>query len=111
MPHKPDKDRLIFDRRPQNFEEARLGWAKLPNGSQLTRIIVRDDQHLRGSGDDLRTYFYNLAQLDEQLPRNAFGRKFIGAGCEEFGASPDKHFYLALRVIAMGDLNAVDVAQ
>ena len=28
--HKESTDRFIFDRRPQNFGEARLGWACLP---------------------------------------------------------------------------------
>ena len=70
--HKELLDRLIFDRRPQNREERRLGWAKLPQGSQPTRVILGPDEAIRGSGDDLRTYFYNLAQLDDWIPRSAF---------------------------------------
>ena len=49
-----DHDRLIFDRRPQNATERRLNWICLPGAAQLQRIVLRYDQCLRGSGDDLR---------------------------------------------------------
>ncbi len=68
-------------------------------------------QQVRGSGDDLRTYFYQLAQLPELIRRNAFGRRFDGEGYEQWGGQAGKSYYMALRVQAMGDLNAVDIAQ
>ena len=40
VPHKDHVDRLIFDGRPQNFCEARLGWAALPLGSQFCRLVL-----------------------------------------------------------------------
>ena len=32
--------RLIVDRRPQNFTERRLHWLELPSAAQLQRIIL-----------------------------------------------------------------------
>ena len=60
VPHKEDSDRMIFDRRPRNFEEVRLGCAKLPHGSQFCRLILEPSETIRGSGEDLSTYFYQL---------------------------------------------------
>jgi len=65
--HKPDRDRLIFDRRPQNFGDHRLAWASLPLGSQLCQVVLEHDEILRGSGDDLRTYFYALSNTPDAL--------------------------------------------
>ena len=45
------------------------------------------------------------------LARNAFGRGFTGESYKEFGGVPGVKYRLALAVIPMGDLNAVDVAQ
>ena len=53
--HKADFDRLINDRRPFNEWERRLQWAHLPHGSQLTYLVLGEGEHVRGSGDYLRT--------------------------------------------------------
>ena len=45
------------------------------------------------------------------IPRSALGPEFSGAGYEEFGLDPEEQYVLCLRVIPMGDLNAVDIAQ
>ena len=111
VPHKKEKDRLIYDRRPQNFGESRLNWAQLPYGPQLTRLALKPSEGIRGSGDDLRTFFYQLKNTPAAAPRSAFGRKFDGAGWEDFGGKAGRSFRLYMRTIAMGDLNAVDVAQ
>lgn len=39
VPHKPESDRLINDRRPLNLREKRLGWCQLPAGHMLTQLI------------------------------------------------------------------------
>ncbi len=39
------------------------------------------------------------------------GRQLRGADYVDLGADPFESYYLAMRVIAMGDLNAVDLAQ
>lgn len=109
--HKESSDRIILDRRPYNELERRLVWAKLPHGSLLTQIIVPPGYSIRGSGDDLSNYFYLLRHKDEWLPRNAIGKVFDGKGYEKYGGAPGQRYLLAFRVIAMGDLNAVDIAQ
>lgn len=109
--HKPQSDRVILDRRPFNELERRLVWAKLPHGSLLTQLIIPPGFSVRGSGDDLNNYFYLLKHQDDWLPRNTIGKTFDGAGYEQFGGVPGKKYLLSFRVIAMGDLNAVDLAQ
>lgn len=111
VPHKQEYDRLIFDRRPANAGEVRLAWSHLPYGPQLCRLIVREGEVVRGSGDDLRTFFYQLLNAPSSLPRNCFGREFLGDAYQAFGSAPGRRYRLCLRVLAMGDLNAVDIAQ
>lgn len=109
--HKEHSDRIILDRRPFNQLERRLIWAKLPHGSLLTQLIVPHDHSIRGSGDDLQNYFYLLKHQDNWLPRNSVGKSFDGAGYEQFGGEKGKRYLLAFAVVAMGDLNAVDISQ
>ena len=66
---------------------------------------------LRGSGEDLKSCFAQCRQCPAALPRNAFGRRFDGAGHERYGSESGVSYRLALRVIAMGDQNAVDIVQ
>ena len=40
VPHKPESDRLINDRRPLNIRERRLDWCRLPSGVLLNQIIL-----------------------------------------------------------------------
>ena len=109
--HKPQSDRIILDRRPFNELERRLVWAKLPHESLLTQLIVPKGYSVRGSGDDLSNYFYLLKHRNDWLPRNAIGKPFDGEGYETYGGEKGKKYLLAFKVIAMGDLNAVDLAQ
>ena len=109
--HKPQSDRIILDRRPFNELERRLVWAKLPHGSLLTQLIVPKGFSVRGSGDDLSNYFYLLKHQKDWLPRNTIEKPFDGKGYEAYGGEKGKKYLLSFRVIAMGDLNAVDIAQ
>ena len=111
VPHKEHSDRVIFDRRPQNELERRLIMAKLPHGSLLTQLIIDKHESIRGSGDDLSNYFYLLQHHPDWLGRNCVGQPIVGKDYVEFGADPKKKYLLAFRVIAMGDCNAVDLAQ
>lgn len=103
--------KVILDRRPFNELERRLVWARLPHGSLLTQLIVPRGFSIRGSGDDLSNYFYLLKHHESWLPRNVIGSVFDGEGFEKFGGKKGHNFLLSFRVIAMGDLNAVDIAQ
>eukprot|EP00438_Fugacium_kawagutii_P028079 Skav223928 [mRNA] locus=scaffold2593:382825:387213:+ [translate_table: standard] len=109
--HKPSSDRIILDRRPFNELERRLVWARLPHGSLLTQLILPKGHSIRGSGDDLSNYFYLLKHRPDWLHRNTVGKAFDGEGYEEYGGINGKRFLLSFQVIAMGDLNAVDIAQ
>ena len=105
------EDRLIFDRRPENGTMERLRWARLPAGSCFCRMLLRSDQFLRGSGDDLRTYYYMLKLPDSWVRYNAVGRQVDRSIVAEFGRNPQIPHRLCFRVLGMGDLNACDVAQ
>jgi len=111
VPHKPESDRLIIDRRGSNMLERRLHWARLPSGSQLGLIRIPKGQVLRGSGDDLSSFFYLLENPPATRRFCAVGRKFRGSDEPALGLAPSGEYYLALRVWAMGDHNSVDVAQ
>ena len=80
-------------------------------GPMLGKLRLRSHEGLRGSGDDLRTYFYQLRRHDSGLARNAFGRRIPGADVTEYGGQPGKSYRLALCVVGMGDHNAVDFSQ
>ena len=109
--HKSTVDRLILDRRPQNFTEKLLKWLRLPLGSQLTRLILKRGYDLRGSGDDISTYFYHLLDLEEAWPRNSLGRAFDGGDYSLYGGVAGPRYRLCLKVWGMGNLSAPDVAR
>ena len=109
--HKEESDRLINDRRPFNIREKRLVWARLPNGSQLTQLIIPEGFSLRCSGDDLSNYFYLIRHLPAWVPRNAFGREFDGSLLPDLGLASGVKYVAAFKVLCMGDCNAVDIAQ
>ena len=109
--HKEHTDRLIFDRRPQNFAEDRLNWSFLPLGQQLTRVWIPPGHGIRGSGDDLKSYFYQLKNAEGAIKRSAFGRSFDGSLHPECGGVAGTQYILCLNVAAMGDKSATDIGQ
>ena len=111
VPHKESSDRVICDRRPQNQIERRLVWARLPHGCLLTQIILPKNCSIRGSGDDLSNYFYLLKHQDKWLHRNCVGKPIPGSKFEKYGCDPKKKYILCMKVVPMGDCNAVDIAQ
>ena len=70
--HKPELDRLMFDRRPMNSQERRLDWVLLLLETQLTWLVLGKHSGLRGSGDDARAYFYRLRAAPGSEVRNTF---------------------------------------
>lgn len=111
VPHKPESDRLINDRRPLNMRERRLNWCELPSGVMLSQLILESHQSIRASGDDLSNYFYLIKHLDDWLPRNCFCRATKGKALKGFDLEPNTNYYLAFKVVCMGDTNGVDIAQ
>ena len=65
-----------------------LGWAKLPSGACFCRMLLGKDQCLRGSGDDLRTYYYTLKLPDRWIRFNAVGRRMDKEIVAEAGLDP-----------------------
>ena len=111
VPHKESPDRLINDRRPFNALERRLHWATLPHGTLLIQVILEGGEVIRGSGDDLQSFFYTLKHLDDWVIRNVVGHPFNGSGYEDFGGDAEGEYMLGFLVLCMGDTNAVDIAQ
>ena len=111
VPHKPEQDRLITDRRPQNATEQRLHWASLPQGTLLTQFILEPWESVRGSADDISNYFHLLKHLEAWIPRNAVGRLIPGLRIKKYGADPACRYYIVLRTVPMGDLNGGCIAQ
>ena len=106
-----EEDRLIFDRRPENATMDRLDWAKLPAGACFCRLLLADNEILRGSGDDLRNYYYTLALPPEWIRFNGFGRRVDKDLLAEAGCDPSVPHRACLRVLGMGDVNACAIAQ
>ncbi|CAE7246419.1 unnamed protein product [Symbiodinium sp. CCMP2592] len=105
------EDRLIFDRRPENATMEKLPWAKLPSGACFTRLLLKPTEYLRGSGDDLRNYYYTLRLPDNWIKHNAVGRRLSAQVRRELGLLPHREYRLCFRVLAMGDVNGCDIAQ
>ena len=97
--HKVDIDILIYGRRPQNAQEKRLRWARLPVGAQLGRLLVDRGHGLRGSGDDLRTFFFRLRNIAGTEFRNCVGRQFDGSEEIEYGGVAGEKYRVGLRIV------------
>ena len=111
VPHKPETDRIITDRRPQNSTEDRLEWAQLPQGCLLYQLVLKDNESVRASGDDISNYFHLLKHRHAWVRRNAVGNPLAGEELLQYGAQKGCRYYLGLQTVPMGDLNGVCVAQ
>ena len=105
------EDRLIFDRRPENATMSRLRWAKLPAGACFAKLLLDDCEFLRGSGDDLRNYYYMLRLPENWIKYNSAGRRVSSAVLREFSLDPNIPHRVCFAVLGMGDKNGCDVAQ
>ena len=115
----PNKQRLIFDRRPQNSTERRILWVRLPCAAQLRRKLLQPSEVWRGSGKDLRNFYFRLSHCKQWWARHGAGTyvkrrlkakwlasHYVGSGVP----SVSKQCCLVLRVAGMGDHNTVDIA-
>ena len=105
------EDRLISDRRPENATMPRLDWARLPNASCFTRMLLKPNQYVRGSGDDLRNYYYMLKLPENWVRFNGVGRRVDPGVVRRHGGDPGRHHRLCFRVLGMGDRSGCAVAQ
>ncbi len=105
------EDRLIYDRRPENATMERLNWSRLPSGACFARLLLEPNEFLRGSGDDLRTYYYSLALPTNWIRFNSVGRRVDPKVVLEWKGDPTVAYRPAMRVLGMGDTNACCIAQ
>lgn len=111
VPKNEVEDRLIFDRRPENSTMNRITWARLPSGACFTRMLLEPNEYVRGSGDDLRNFYYALKLPDNWIRFNSVGRRVCPRVVQQCGGNPDIPYRMCLRVLGMGDTNACDIAQ
>ncbi|CAE7804395.1 unnamed protein product [Symbiodinium sp. CCMP2592] len=106
-------DRLIYDRRPENATMPSLGWEALPSGACYVRMLLEphDHEYLKGSGDDLKNFYYMLKLPAGWVRFNPVGRRVPKKIVEEFGGDPALDHRLCFRVLGMGDKNACSIAQ
>lgn len=105
------EDRLIFDRRPQNATMQKLTWAHLPAGACFSRMTLAPNEFVRGSGDDLRNYYYALRLPSNWIKYNAVGRRVAPELVKLYGLDPSIPHRACFKVLGMGDVNACDIAQ
>lgn len=111
VPKNDSEDRLIFDRRPENATMDRVIWAKLPSGACFTRMMLRPNEYVRGSGDDLRNFYYTLRLPENWVKYNSIGTTVEPRLVAEAGGPSHIPHRMCLRVLGMGDCNACDIAQ
>ena len=107
------EDRLIYDRRPENSTMQKLDWLRLPSASCFRKRLLKPGQFLRGSGDDLRNYYYMLALPEDWICHNCVGIVYQPLSLKSSLTSRlgGERYFLCLRVLGMGDNNACDIAQ
>ena len=73
--------------------------------------MIPPGSSIRGSSDDLVSFFYTLEHLESWRKRNVVGTPVSGSDYPCFVDDPDQMYMLAFKVVCMGDSNAVDLAQ
>ena len=104
-----NKQRLINDRRRINATEMRLHRVVWPMGAQLGQLVVKPCEAVRGSLIDLVSYYWQLKN-EQAVHRNCVGRRWPGHLLSEFGARRDRHYFIGMRVLTMGNQNACEIA-
>ena len=97
VPHTKGRQRLIFDRRVLNVRERKLDWVSLRRGVMFTKMILAEGYCLRGSGDDIDTYYFQLGHEPNWYHRNCFGRRITGLAAQRLGGDPSKVYRMALK--------------
>ena len=112
------KDRLIMDARPANQLECGLTQWTNTMGSitPLLGLFVPPGQVVACCGEDLRDYYYHFRVTPSRAIRNSIKYELSLQEAKTLAAyaftTPDQDSYIpALRTMAMGDINAVEVGQ
>ena len=118
VPKDLEHDRLIFDSRPFNQLETGLGrWVRaMASISPLLDLQLSEDEVCCVSGTDLRDFYYSFQISHERMIRNSLvgpmpPQLFRDFRCFRKDLEDRKLCYLCLRTLAMGDTQAVELAQ
>ena len=103
--------RLIMNLRPLNSISKALAGdtPTLPTVTSLGGIYLDEDQIITVSSEDVRCFFYLFETPKDWVPYMGFGRSIpVSMRPQEFG---NERGFLAARVLPMGYLNSVGIAQ
>ncbi len=113
-----EKDRLILDSRGANLLESPPGrWIKsLASSEVVSRMQLENDEVLAFSGNDLRDFYYFFAVSASRSRRNVLVGPVRPQEVSHLKALKPCHHsedevFGALRTLAMGDCQAVELAQ
>ena len=113
-----EADRLILDSRPHNLLEAPPGRfvQALGSGEALTHLHLEEEEILLISSNDIRDFYHLFKVSEQRRVRNSL----VGAlnpkeasALKSFRPGMWKHdeLYVGLSCLAMGDTQAVEIAQ
>ena len=112
------RDRLILDSRGANtLEVPILRWVRgLAAGECLTRLTLKPSEKLVCSGNDLRDFYYLFRSTEERSRRNVLTGSIPVALISHLHAVKEIHrsqkrVFCSLATLAMGDTQAVEIAQ
>ena len=118
VPKDLDRDRLILDSRGANLlETPPQRWIKsLASAETLCRISLEDDEVLACSGNDLRDFYYLFKATQSRSRRNVLvgpmhPQELTGLRALRQEHLQSKVVYGSLNTLAMGDCQAVELAQ
>lgn len=113
-----EKDRLILDARPSNLLEVpEQRWIRsMAAGEGLTQILLPAGHVIRSSGNDIRDFYYLFRVSEQRARRNALAgpvdpKKLSHLSCYRPELAQAGEVYGALATLAMGDSQAVSLAQ
>lgn len=113
-----EKDRLILDSRGANLlETAPREWIKgLASGDNLLRLVLRPQEKLIASGNDLRDFYYLFKATKSRCRRNVLSEKIHAREVSHLSCVGPEHvdagmIHMSLATLAMGDTQAVELAQ
>lgn len=113
-----EKDRMILDSRGANLLESPPGrWIRsLASSEVIGRYLLSEQEELTFSGNDLRDFYYFFDVSSSRSRRNVLVSPVRPQSVSHLKALKAEHLaedeiYGALRTLAMGDCQAVELAQ
>ena len=112
------KDRMILDSRGANILEAPCGrWIRsLASAEVVCRYLLKENEELVCSGNDLKDFYYFFSASENRSKRNVLVGALHPKELSHLRALKPEHHqeetvFGALRTLAMGDCQAVELAQ